>query len=395
MKTGQVIFSGKTRWQMAGALAGGVLGLVLLVISLQLWIDVHALSSGESSGEERFVMVNKQVNVFNTLGVKSGFSDEELEALKAQPFVKEIAPLTSNRFKVTAYSPQLGFSTELFFESLPRRYIDPEVRSDFSWSEGERRIPVVLSADYLALYNFGFAPAQGLPQFTAGTIKRVGFELVIRGNGQREVFEGRIAGFSDRINSILVPQEFMDWANSKFDTSEDQLRPSRLMVEAENPWADNFQNFLSTNGMEVSRGKLIGGQMAATLSAGIGVVGGLGLALVVLATLTFLLIFELLVSRAAGRIRLLLELGYRPAQVASVIVRRLILLVAAMAFISIAVILGLRKWQVTWMSAQGLEEPHILSLASIAAGLLVVALILLMNLIRIRRLVGKLFEPKV
>lgn len=184
-----VIFSGESRWQIAVALFGGVIGLVLMMSAVELWFDLRALNEG-SSGEERFVMVNKQVSLLNTFGVASGFNENELEDIIGQPFVENVSPLTSNQFRVTAYSPQLGFSTELFFESLPVRYLDLKDPMGFSWREGDARLPIVLSRDYLALYNFGFAPAQGLPQFTAGTIQRVSFDVIVEGNGKRKVFKG-------------------------------------------------------------------------------------------------------------------------------------------------------------------------------------------------------------
>lgn len=41
-------------------------------------------------------------------------------------------------------------------------------------------------------------------------------DITLRGNGRVEQFKGQIAGFSNRLNTILVPQTFMDWANMSF-----------------------------------------------------------------------------------------------------------------------------------------------------------------------------------
>lgn len=59
-------------------------------------------------------------------------------------------------------------------------------------------------------------------------------EVELRGEGKRQHFEGRIVGFSDRLNTILVPQQFMDWANQTF-APEKTVGFSRLIVEAGNP----------------------------------------------------------------------------------------------------------------------------------------------------------------
>ena len=143
--------------------------------------------------------------MFNTLGARSTFTDEEIEDLRSQDFIEAVGVFVSNQFKVNASSQMLGFYTELFFESVPDEFIDVS-NSRWQWSKGDPEIPVILSRDYLALYNFGFAPSQGLPQFTPNTISKVSMDVNISGNGLRKTFQGRIIGFSDRINSILVPQ---------------------------------------------------------------------------------------------------------------------------------------------------------------------------------------------
>lgn len=388
-----VIFSGESRWQIAVALFGGVIGLVLMMSAVELWFDLRALNEG-SSGEERFVMVNKQVSLLNTFGVASGFNEDELEDIIGQPFVENVSPLTSNQFRVTAYSPQLGFSTELFFESLPARYLDLKDPMGFSWREGDARLPIVLSRDYLALYNFGFAPAQGLPQFTAGTIQRVSFDVIVEGNGKRKVFKGYIAGFSDRVNSVLVPEEFMTWANAAYG-SQEFVRPSRLMVEAENPWSEEFQAYLSENGLEVGRGKLIGGQVALAMSLGIGFIGALGLSLVAVAGIGVLLVFELMVSKASARIRLLLELGYRSSRISALISERLLWLMALMAILAGVGVGVLRFLQAGWMAAQGMNAAALPNGWSFGAGFAVVAVLAIVNLVRIRHLVNRLVVPAV
>lgn len=59
-------------------------------------------------------------------------------------------------------------------------------------------------------------------------------DIVMRGNGRVEQYKGNIVGFSNRLNTILVPQSFMEWANQAF-ASEKEAQPSRLIVEVKNP----------------------------------------------------------------------------------------------------------------------------------------------------------------
>ena len=252
----QLLWSEKNKWQIIGAAVGAFIGLFLLLSALQLYFDLQRLVKGDSSTEQ-FVLINKKVNLFNTLGARSTFTEEEIEQLKQQEFVESVGIFISNQFKVSASSQMLGFYTELFFESLPDDFIDIK-KSRWSWSKGDNEIPIILSRDYLALYNFGFAPSQGLPQFTPNTISKLAMDVNVSGNGLRKTFQGRIIGFSDRINSILVPQSFMDWANENFGETQ-KPKSSRLIIKTNNPYSPELSDYLEKNKFEVSSGRLIGG----------------------------------------------------------------------------------------------------------------------------------------
>ena len=158
----------------------------------------------------------------------------------------------------------LGFYTELFFESIPDEFVDVS-NSRWQWSKGENEIPIILSRDYLALYNFGFAPSQGLPQFTPNTIGKLSMDVNISGNGLTQNFQGRIIGFSDRINSILVPQSFMNWANENFGETQ-KPQSSSLILKTNNPYSPELNDYLEQNKYEVSSGRLIGGQLTTLTS---------------------------------------------------------------------------------------------------------------------------------
>ena len=180
-----------------------------------------------------------------------------------QDFIASVGKFTPSTFQVSASSSMMGFYTELFFEAVEDEYLDIHPRK-FKWKEGQQEIPVIISRDYLALYNFGFAPSQGLPQFTPSTIGKVAVDVIIRGNGNRRTFKGRIIGFSDRINSIIVPDNFLAWSNKQFGSSA-KSDPSRIILKTDNPYSTELQDLLDKKNYEVSSGKLIGGKLTALL----------------------------------------------------------------------------------------------------------------------------------
>ncbi len=385
----KLLWKRKTRWQIIGAAAGALVGLLLLLNAIQLYVDLKDLLEGNSNSNDHFVQINKKVNLFNTLGVKSTFSEAEIENIHSQKFVKSIGIFTPNQFKVSASSQLLGFYTELFFEALPDNFLDVK-ESRFRWKKGQNELPVILSRDYLALYNFGFAPSQGLPQFTQNTIKRVSMDINVSGNGLRKTFQGRIVGFSDRINSILVPQSFMKWANETFGSGT-AAGSSRLIMAVDNPLSHDLTDFLKENNYEISSGRLIGGQFAILLNIVISAIAAIGFIIVLLSVLIFILNFQLIISKSSEDIRLLLQLGYKPTQISTILTRNLSILFAVVIALTILLLLVLRSLIVGGFGAQGFALAGGLHWSVYLTGLLFSVLFLVVNYRNIRRNVLRLF----
>lgn len=385
----KLLWKRKNRWQIIGAAAGALVGLLLLLNALQLHVDLNKLLQGNSNSNDHFVQINKKVNLFNTLGVKTTFSDAEIEKIRSQNFVKSVGIFTPNQFKVSASSRLLGFYTELFFEAVPDKFLDIR-ESRFQWKKGQNELPVILSRDYLALYNFGFAPSQGLPQFTQNTIKRVSLDINISGNGLRKTFQGRIVGFSDRINSILVPLPFMEWANATFGSGTPG-GSSRLIMAVDNPLAQDLTDFLKENNYEISAGRLIGGQFSILLNIVISSIAFIGLIIVLLSVLIFILNFQLIISKSSEDIRLLLQLGYKPAQISAILTRQLSILFAVVIALTILLLLALRSLIVGGFGAQGFALAGGLHWSVYLTGLLFSVLFLALNYRNIKRNVLRLF----
>lgn len=380
----KILWKGKNKWLLAGAAVGTFTGLFLLLSTLQFYVDVQKLLRGDANPNDQYVQINKKVNLFNTLGVKASFTEDDIEELKSKPFIESVGRFTANDFKASASSDMLGFYTELFFESIPSEFLDVS-EPDFRWSEGSQTVPILISKDYLALYNFGFAPSQGLPQVTPATIGKLAMEISLSGRGKKQEFKGRIVGFSNRINSILVPPDFMVWANQNFGSESGQA--SRLILKVENALSKEFQDFLKEKSYEVSTGKLLGSQFGVLLKVVLGIVWVMGLLILALSMLVFVLNFQLLVAQSRPEIRLLLETGHFPNQISGLLTKRFTLLFSAV-FIAVFVALFLvRKWQVAYFTAQGFDINLWLDLKVWIAGLAFCALLLLLNILNIRRAV--------
>ena len=384
----QILWEGKNKWQIYGAAFGAFLGLLLVLTAFQFYHDLQSLINGDNATDQ-YVIINKKVNLFNTLGANAAFTVNEVDSLKDQDFILEVGMFNSNQYKVGASSPMFGFYTELFFESVPDEFIDVNT-GRFSWSEGQKEIPIIMSRDYLALYNFGFAPSQGLPQFTPTTIGRVSVDIVIRGNGIKRTYQGRIIGFSDRINSIIVPDNFLEWSNSKFGNKA-KNDPSRVILKTDNPYSTELQNFLKDKGYEVSSGKLIGGKLTALLQGVISAIAIIGFIIVLLSVLVFVLNFQLIISQSKEDIRLLLQMGYKNKQVSDILTKRLFRLFLVIIILVLATMTLSRMWFASWFEGQGLAINTGVHWSVYLVGLLLSLLIVFMNFRNIKTNVERLF----
>ncbi len=383
----KILWKGKSKWLLVGASLGTFIGLSLLLATLQFYFDVQQLLRGDANPSDQYVQINKKINLFNTLGLKSTFSESDIEELKSKPFIQSVGKFTANDFRAGASSDMLGFYTELFFESVPNDFLDVK-EPDFRWSEGQNSVPVLISKDYLALYNFGFAPSQGLPQVTPSTVGKLNMEITISGRGKKQSFSGRIVGFSERINSILVPPDFMTWANTNFGGESGQ--PSRLILKVDNPLSKDFQVFLKEKNYEVSAGRLIGSQFGVLLKVVLSALWAMGLLILALSMLVFVLNFQLLIAQSRPEIRLLLETGHFPKQISGLLTKRFALqfsVVLAVVFVALVV---MRIWQVVYFENQGFDLKNGLDFKVWAVGLAFSTLLLLLNITNIRQAVSKL-----
>ncbi len=385
----QLLWEGKSKWQLFGAMLGSFLGLLLLLLSLQLYQDVRKIVGGDRETDDRFLMINKRVNLFNTLGASAAFTQEEISALADQTYIQKVGLFTPNQFKVSASSSLLGFYTELFFESVTDEFLDFDLEN-WDWEKGQEQIPIVLSRDYLALYNFGFAPSQGLPQFTPNTIKRVSFDITLKGNGLAKTFQGRIVGFSDRINSVIVPQTFMDYANATFGGRE-EAKPSRLILDCTNIYAPELEDYLKENNFELSRGRFIGGQLSQILWTLLAVIALIGFIILALSFLVFLLNFQLLIAQSARDIRFLLQQGYPLWDIRKTLHERLLWMYAGVWVAALVCLWGLRSACLPMIREQGFVIGNSLHWwVWLVAGLCGAGLFFL-NFVNIRRKVESLF----
>ena len=81
------------------------------------------------------------------------------------------------------------------------------------------------------------------------------WEFTLSGNSHRDNMPGRIVGFSNRLNTVIVPEEFMEWANQYYGTGIPQ-QPQRLIVEVSSPGDVKIEQYMDEHHYEVAGDKM-------------------------------------------------------------------------------------------------------------------------------------------
>lgn len=305
--------------QTCGYAFASLVGLSIVLCAIQFYRDASGIFGADGSVNSRdFMVVSKQIG-FNDRN--TSFTPDEIADLKSQPWVKAVGEFTASRFKaaISLDFAGRGLASETFFESLPAEFFD-KLPADWGFDPAdgaEADVPIVLSRDYLSLYNFGFAATRGLPTLRENEIGMIPLTLTLRGrDGQTAVMRGHIAGFSSRINTIAVPEEFMYWANERFAPGSAQEAPSRLVIETDKPGDPAIARYLDNNGLDIAGDKIDNSAAAYMLRLFTGIVLAVGAIISVLAFFILLLSIFLLLQKNRGKLRQLMLLGYSPAEVA-------------------------------------------------------------------------------
>jgi hypothetical protein len=306
-----LIISGKNIFSKWLGYFGLGIGVLLLLVSMQMFINIQQLlreNSPRKNGYD-FISISKTITNEN-MGKDNSFNASDLNQLKSVPQIEAISPLIANQFRVRATAGDvLPFSTDLFLESLDDDFIDT-VPPGFTWQPGQTVVPIIFSSDFLEMYNV-FAPAQGLPQLSAKTIASVNIILDCSGPNGMQYFKGNIVALSDRISSILVPKSFMNWSNFRF-SGDTTLHASRVYIKTKDANDPQLISYLDQQNYHLNKDKIKFSRIKSILQNIVSALGVFGILVIVLALMLFSFYLQLMMARSKDNLRLLLTLGYSP-----------------------------------------------------------------------------------
>ena len=383
--------------QFAGFAFANLFGMLIVLFGFQFYQDVlPVFTQQDSFMKADYLIMSKKIGMGNTIsGRTNTFSGSEIDDVSSQKFVKKVGKFTSTEYKVDASLGVNGvnvLNSELFFESVPDGFVDVPLK-DWKYEPGSKEVPIILPRTYINMYNFGFAQSHSLPKISDGLVGMIDFEIFIQAGGKKEQFKGKVIGFSSRLNTILVPQAFMDWSNHEF-APEDHSDPTRLIVEVGNPADENISQYLDENGYEVETDKLDAEKTTYFLRMMVTMVMVVGLVISILSFYILMLSIYLLVQKNSSKLENLLLIGYSPANVSKpyqLLTMGLNIVVLIVAWV---VLFFLRSYYMDFIETLFPDIDEGSMLPAILLGLVLFFIVSVLNIIAIRRKVMKIWNRK-
>ncbi|TDH24072.1 hypothetical protein EXU57_16460 [Segetibacter sp. 3557_3] len=377
---------GKSRSLMAGL--GLFIALLLILSAVQIQVNYNELLYGKTNQDSiaNFLVVNKRINGNNP---DNSLSSAEINNLRKQPFVDAVGELTSSRFKISAQSPsdRFPFYTDLFFESVPDAFIDVK-SSDWHWQPGSTNIPLIIPNQFLDLYNFGFAPSQNLIQLTQAMVMTIPVVINVQFHGQTVPFTGRVVGFSDRISSVLVPQNFLEWANRQFGTQQ-STKTSRVVIQTSDPGNPALVRYLKDNGMVTDADKTRFSKYRQIVNTIVSASWITGAVMLLFALLVFSLFIQLTIASTKNEIRLLITLGTSPSQLQRFLMKQFVPGNVIIVVVSVLLIALLQLLLQMYLARQNMHISPVISFYTIGTALLVLAVLWLVNHRTVRKYINE------
>ena len=370
-----------------------LIGMAVILAGVQIYSDLKPMLTGEDPliGND-YMIISRPIERIG--GETPKISYQEIEELRNEPFVENLGIFASSNFRVDGGIEFKGdkLSTMMFFEAVPDNFIDVEV-DNWGYKQESDIIPIIIPRNYLNLYNFGFSQTQGLPNITEDMIKRIEIDIRIRGNGYSDRYRGYVVGFSDRLNTILVPMSFMTWANGHYsnETNDDA---TRLILEVQNPGAPEVVAYMEEHGFVAEDKPSESSKALFILQVCVAVIVGIGAIFSILAIIILTLSIYLLLQKNVSKLENLVLIGYKPMYVAMPYIIMTVALNLSILIVSIAAVSYTQVRYIDYIESSFGISIDASPTTSIITGGIVAMVITIFNLLVIYRKIAEISRKR-
>ena len=336
----KLFFKFQNKRQLVLASLGTFLGLLFLFTSLHFLHKIYNYGDHSEMLSKNTIVIQKKVTSGSLLGLNNpAFSVNQIDEIKSQKFVEACDPIRSNTFDVVLEidDPLIpAFNSNIYVQSIKKDYLD--VKTDhWSWTQESKILPIIMPRDFLIMMN-NFLSVGDIPQLSDNLVLDLKINLKIGTRHKREVIAARIVGFTNELSSILVPEEFLQWANSEYGEQDKEVI-SQLVIKSKSGQFGFLERYLEEEELESKKSQLLIAKLKSTLGVLLSIISSVSFLTVFLSILVLVQYLQLILSRNEYEIRTLLRLGHSPKSIAKVFVHYFVWLFTFLTFISIVVFL--------------------------------------------------------
>ena len=282
------------------------------------------------------------------------------------------------------------FSTDMFLEAVPDEFIDTSLER-WTYDPDSYDVPIILPRTYLNLYNFGFASSQGLPTISEEIASAITINLRLTGTTTL-LKTGRVVAFSRRLNTILVPQAFLDDMNRRL-APDASAEPSRLILQVDNPADERIADYLDRYNYDTEAADADAARATSLMRIVVTIVLAVGLIIAALSFYVLLLSIFLILQKHTEQVDNLLLIGYSPASLQRpffllTVALNLGILIAAIAAVAVA-----RSYYLPLLrNLYDQLQPSSMTTTTIAVGVAIFIAVTLLNYVAIRSKVRNIWH---
>jgi hypothetical protein len=309
----QLLFKHQDFKQLVIALVGAFIGITFLVTSVHYLVRVLEFGKDSEILGANTLILQRKVTSSSSLNLtKTDFEVKELEKMKNEPFIEDVQAVVSNNFRVwleTNDEMLPVFKTDVFIQAVNKKFLD--VKSDkWHWKKGDNSVPIIMPRDFLVMLNT-FMSASGIPQISDELAMTVKFRLRISNGKKEEWVNAKIIGFTNEIPSLLIPEEFMKYAN---DTYAEGVtgKITQVMVAGKEGEFGKLETYMDEHGLESRNSQVVVSRLKSIVGTLFGVISIISIIAVLTSGLVLIQYLQLLMSHNNYEIRTLLRLGYAP-----------------------------------------------------------------------------------
>jgi ABC-type antimicrobial peptide transport system permease subunit len=168
------------------------------------------------------------------------------------------------------------------------------------------------------------------------------------------------------VSSILVPESFMEYGNSKYTSGKEQMI-TQIMISGKEHEFGLVEDLLKKRGLESKNSQMVVGRLKSVVGTLFLVVLGISIIAVFASCLVLIQYMQLLMSRNAYEVRTLLRIGFHPKVIIASFFRYFIMIFGIVAGLGLLIFFVFKYFLDNMFESGGLYIDTTISLIAIGS----------------------------